>query len=157
MQSHLKGLMLSTCTVRYCPSVTGTHQSPLPNFLLHCILTNLGYPPLIEAGLEANHVICVFTFSIGNKFNLGLSFKKLWQSAKCVHTLYMLHLTYIPYIAYSGIANGVARGAECHPDSENLPKIRRKEEKLKRKGKNWDVSFTLPLLTDRDWLHMLLF
>ena len=37
--------------------------------------------------------------------------------------------------------------------AKNLPKIRengrKKEDKSGRKGKNWEVSFTLPLLTDR--------
>ena len=32
---------------------------------------------------------------------------------------------------------------------QNLKKIRKKEEKLERKGKNREVSFILPLLTDR--------
>ena len=53
--------------------------------------------------------------------------------------------------------------AESTPDSEkiaknreklgkirkNQEKIRKKEEKLRRKSKNREVSFTLPLLTDR--------
>ena len=33
--------------------------------------------------------------------------------------------------------------------AKNLPKIGGKEEKSGRKGKNWEGSFTLPLLTDR--------
>ena len=77
----------------------------------------------------------------------------------------------------SGIATGVARGAECHPwqlkncqksgknqeksgksqekwgknqgNREKIRKNREKEEKSGRKGKNREISFTLPLLTDR--------
>ena len=62
---------------------------------------------------------------------------------------------------------GGKRGQSVTPVSENLPriwkkrekirknrgkksgKIGKKEEKSGRKGKNWEVSFTLPLLTDR--------
>ena len=54
-------------------------------------------------------------------------------------------------------------GAECPLDREKFAKnqekegksgekrekIRKKEEKLGRKGKNWEGSFTLPLLTDK--------
>ena len=60
----------------------------------------------------------------------------------------------------SGVATGVARRAECHPwqrkncqksvkNRENSGKIGKKEEKSGRIGKNREVSFTLPLLTDR--------
>ena len=60
----------------------------------------------------------------------------------------------------SGVATGWQGGHSATPDSEkiaknreksgkNQEKIRKKEEKLGRKGKNREVSFTLPLLTDR--------
>ena len=59
----------------------------------------------------------------------------------------------------SGVATGVARGAECHPwqqkfaknreKSKKIGKNREKEEKSGRKGKNREASFTLPLLTDK--------
>ena len=58
-----------------------------------------------------------------------------------------------------GVATGVSRGQNATPDSENFAKNREKEgenqeksgkkDKLGRKGKNREVSFTLPLLTDR--------
>ena len=65
---------------------------------------------------------------------------------------------------YIWLATGVARGGQsATPDSEkiakigknqekilkNSGKIGKKEEKSGRKGKNREVSFTLPLLTDR--------
>ena len=54
---------------------------------------------------------------------------------------------------YSGVAIGVARWAECHPWQRKIcqkgGKIRKKEEKSGRKGKNREGYFTLPLLTDR--------
>ena len=58
----------------------------------------------------------------------------------------------------SGVATGVAKGGQsATPDSKNLPKIRKKigeksgkkEAKSGKKGQNREVSFTLPLLTDR--------
>ena len=56
----------------------------------------------------------------------------------------------------SGAATGVARGGRVPPmtakvcqKSGKREKIRKKEEKLGRKVKNWEVSFTLPLLTDK--------
>ena len=52
------------------------------------------------------------------------------------------------------------RGAEYHPWQQKIcqisgkrgqksGKIRKKEEKSGRKGRNWEGSFTLPLVTDR--------
>ena len=60
----------------------------------------------------------------------------------------------------SGVATGVARGAECHPWQRKIcqklgkrgkksGKIGKKEEKSGREGKNREGSFTLPLLTNR--------
>ena len=57
------------------------------------------------------------------------------------------------YETISGVATGVARGQSATSDSEkiakNREKFRKKEEKSGRKGKNREVSFTLPFLTDR--------
>ena len=74
----------------------------------------------------------------------------------------------------SGVATGVARGAECHPwqrkicqklgknqeksgknqeksgkKEEKIRKNREKEEKSGRNGNKQEISFTLPLLTDK--------
>ena len=93
--------------------------------------------------------------------------KKNYCKVACFITNYMmLHLAYL-VTWHSGVATGVARGAECHPwqrkncqksgkirkKSGNIGKssgkIGKKEEKSGRKGKNREVSFTLPRLTDR--------
>ena len=61
---------------------------------------------------------------------------------------------------HSGVATGVARGSRVPPlTAKNLPKIgenrkkirkhEKKKDKSGRKGKNQEVSFTLPLLADR--------
>ena len=68
---------------------------------------------------------------------------------------------------YSGIATGVARGAVCHTWQQKIcqksrkrrekswkigkksGKIGEKKEKSERNDKNREISFTLPLLTDR--------
>ena len=61
----------------------------------------------------------------------------------------------------SGVATGVARGAECQigknwkkikknrEKEEKSGKNQEKEEKSGRNGNNREISFTLPLLTDR--------
>ena len=53
-----------------------------------------------------------------------------------------------------GVATGDARGGRVPPltakkIAKNRGKIRNKEEKSGRKGKNREGFFTLPLLTDR--------
>ena len=64
-----------------------------------------------------------------------------------------LKLCYLPTAVSRGVATGGARRAECHPDSEQIAKNWEKEgknqEKLGKKKKNREGSFTLPLLTDR--------
>ena len=60
----------------------------------------------------------------------------------------------------SGVATGVARGVECHPwqrkncqkswkKGEKSGKNREKRGKIGKNRKNLEISFTLPLLTDR--------
>ena len=61
---------------------------------------------------------------------------------------------------FSGVVTGVARGGRVPPlmkkkwqksgkRGKKSGKIGKKEEKSGRKGRNREVSFTLPLLTDR--------
>ena len=65
--------------------------------------------------------------------------------------------TYNTPCSNSGVATGEQGGQSVTADNEKFAKgrekegkIGKKEEKSRRKGKNREGSFTLPLLTDRD-------
>ena len=83
---------------------------------------------------------------------------------KNTHKSSQLYFFYLTVVHNGGVATGVARGGRAPTLTvknwpkigkkggkirKNRRKIGKKEEKSGRKGKNREVSFTLPLLTDR--------
>ena len=82
-----------------------------------------------------------WTFKVGVQYPL--------KASKFCFSVYFCPI----WPSISGVATGVARGADCHPWQRKIcqksGKIGEKEEKSGRKGKNREGSFTLPLLTDR--------
>ena len=96
----------------------------------------------------------LFVYPYMSMINITCSGEERWHAV--VLTLISSTLS----MQISCVATGGAQVAECHPwqrkicqksgkKREKSGKIKKKEEKSGRKGKNWEGSFTLPLLTDR--------